>query len=119
MKLLHFVSVSSFALLLMSFSSLGVSAEMAGVPVKHPQSVANCAACHNEAVPTTKPTTDKCISCHGPMKNIKVAQNPQGKNPHNSDHYGDTIDCTACHKEHRPSKAVCVDCHVVEFKNLK
>lgn len=36
-----------------------------------------------------------------------------------SDHYGNTVECTVCHSEHKASRALCNECHVVEFPNLK
>ena len=30
-----------------------------------------------------------------------------------------SLDCTTCHAEHKASRALCNDCHVVEWTNFK
>ncbi len=52
-----------------------------------------CSTCHDNTTEFTKPSTQKCESCHGPMAQIKTKANPQDKYPHQSAHYGNTVDC--------------------------
>ncbi|MEG0822258.1 MAG: cytochrome c3 family protein [Burkholderiaceae bacterium] len=101
------------------------SAALSGVPIKDHHFKAmgaalECKTCHQVALPTTRPADDKaCISCHGPMGDIKTEKNANGKYPHQSHHYEDLLQCMACHSEHKPSRALCNDCHTVVFPKLK
>lgn len=104
-------------------SSAG-AAELAGVPMKdhHLNAMGDmltCETCHGVKTPVTRPDDKTCIACHGTMDKIPTKPNKFDKFPHNSDHYKATLECTACHAEHKPSRAICNDCHVVEFPNLK
>lgn len=79
-----------------------------------------CETCHGAAVPTERPATSAgCIKCHGTMDKIPTKPNKFDKKPHASDHYGATLDCSTCHSEHKESRALCNDCHVVEWTNFK
>lgn len=97
---------------------------LAGVPMKDHhlkafgQSTA-CRTCHGTAVPTGRPDQQSCIACHGTMDKIPTKPNKFEKFPHASEHYGNTVECTVCHSEHKASWALCNECHVVEFPNLK
>ncbi len=101
------------------------AAALSGVPIKEHHFKAmgdslECKTCHLVAMPTARPADDKaCISCHGPMGDIKTKKNAYDKYPHQSHHYEDLLQCSACHSEHKPSRALCNDCHKVEFPNLK
>lgn len=97
---------------------------LSGVPIKaHHFNVigedGTCKTCHETAVPTERPSEDTCIACHGTMDEIPTKENKFDKFPHASDHYGNTLECTACHAEHKPSRALCNNCHIVDFPNLK
>lgn len=107
-------------------SSFSYSAEntLNGVPIKahHFNLIGqggSCNTCHDTAVPTERPNSDSCIRCHGTMDEIPTKENKFDKLPHDSAHYKNTLECTACHSEHKPSHAICNDCHIVEFPNLK
>lgn len=101
-------------------ASAAMAGTLAGVPMKdhHLNALGDkltCATCHETATPTTRPSDKACIGCHGEMSKIKTTPNKYEKFPHASDHYGDTLDCTICHSEHKASRALCNDCHVVEW----
>lgn len=107
-------------------SSFGYAAEntLSGVPIKaHHFNLmgksGSCKTCHGTAVPNERPSSDACIRCHGTMDEIPTKENKFDKLPHDSAHYRNTLECTACHSEHKPSHAICNDCHIVEFPNLK
>ena len=55
------------------------------------------------------------------INSTKIATKPNKfeKFPHASEHYGNTVECTVCHSEHKASWALCNECHVVEFPNPK
>lgn len=107
-------------------SSFAYSEEntLSGVPIKayHFNAMGDdvtCKTCHETAVPVERPNQDTCIGCHGTMDEIPTKENKFDKFPHDSDHYGNTLECTACHAEHKPSRALCNNCHIVDFPNLK
>lgn len=116
--------LTALAMSLALLSSFPVSAAQAGsgVPFKsyHMKAFGNnpqCIACHETAVPTSRPDSKKCIACHGTMDKIATVPNKFDKLPHASPHYGNGIECTVCHKEHQKSRAVCNDCHVVKWSD--
>lgn len=43
------------------------------------------------------------------------------RNPHYSPHWGDTVDCYTCHKEHKASEISCATqyCHVKNFEGVQ
>lgn len=109
------------ALLIVCLTVLTVSVSAQQMKPHH-QIIKDCSVCHtkenavkgNEFV---KPNNASCQSCHGSYEDLgKLVQNKiKGEpNPHTSAHYGSGIECTACHKEHRPSVVYCNNCH--EFK---
>lgn len=85
----------------------------------HAEMDLTCRDCHVAKGKFQRPETETCIDCHGGMSEIPTEPNRWDKNPHNSHHYEDLLECTACHSEHKASEAICVECHVVEFPNLK
>lgn len=94
------------------------AATLAGVPMKHAM-MKDCKTCHGVEAPTARPDGKACVGCHGTMDKIPTKPNKFNKFPHASQHYGDTLDCTTCHAEHKASKALCNDCHVVEWTNFR
>ena len=80
---------------------------------------ATCAVCHGPGTPESRPSDTACIGCRGAMDKIPTKPNRFDKFPHASAHYGNTLECTTCHAEHKPSKALCNDCHNVEWTNFK
>lgn len=96
-------------------------ATLAGVPMKdhHAKLTQTCETCHGTATPSERPDGKACIGCHGTMDKIPTKPNRFDKFPHASAHYGNTLDCTTCHAEHKASRALCNDCHVVEWTNFK
>lgn len=102
------------AVMLISFS-----ASAANTMKPHHEDALDCRTCHTTKGKFQRPEAETCIECHGGMSEIPTKPNRWDKNPHNSHHYEDLLECTACHSEHKPSEAICVECHVVEFPNLK
>lgn len=80
-----------------------------------------CADCHQTKMPKVMPDQDTCISCHGPLEELKEAANqPQNeyymdRNPHKSFHYNYGVDCMGCHSEHKESRLYCNNCHEFEM----
>lgn len=123
MKNMLIVSLMA-AFLFTSLSAYSEESKLSGVPIKAHHfevmgKIGSCETCHGTAVPTERPNAETCIICHGSMDQIPTKANQWDKFPHSSAHYGDTLECTACHAEHKPSRAVCSNCHIVDFPNLK
>ncbi len=99
------------------------AAQVGGVPMSEHHAKAfganlQCSMCHGTALPVEPPSDKACIACHGTMDKIATKPNKFDKFPHASAHYGNTLECTTCHAEHKPSRAICNDCHVVEWQNF-
>ena len=123
MRNMLIVSLLGF-FMLASASVFAQQKALSGVPMKpHHFNVlgtnGTCKTCHQVDVPTERPSDMSCVACHGTMDKIPTQANPYDKYPHDSDHYGNTLECTACHAEHKPSQDLCSTCHIVEFPNLK
>ncbi len=73
-----------------------------------------CGQCHNNTQPMQAPQDTTCIQCHGKSSSIKLPVNVNEKNYHNSPHYGDTVSCLECHREHQPQQNLCKNCHVIK-----
>lgn len=56
---------------------------------------------------------DGCLNCHRSYSSLAVRTSNLEPNPHSS-HLGE-IDCTLCHKSHRPSEIYCSQCHQNEL----
>lgn len=78
-----------------------------------------CVLCHKTEMPTAPASDEGCRTCHGTMDKIATPDNAFDKKPHASAHFGDTLECTACHAEHKPSRDLCSTCHKVQWKNFK
>lgn len=82
----------------------------------HKQMELNCKDCHASGKKVV-PAKETCLNCHGPLDELVEAvkqpesQYYQDTNPHYSFHYGDGLECSACHSEHKPAKIYCNVCH--------
>lgn len=83
------------------------------------QNGASCQLCHSGEAPTSPPDDASCIRCHGTAEQMAQVTAKLERNPHKSPHYGLYAPCTSCHKEHKPSKVLCLDCHTFTFENFK
>lgn len=92
-------------------------AQAAGVTVKgkHASEGLTCADCHKTAKPSAAAAVEACLDCHGGYE--AVAKLGKGEhNPHDS-HLG-RMQCLKCHRVHRPSEIVCLECHAeFDFKD--
>ena len=94
--------------------SFSASAASAAPTVKpYHKALTDCVAGNPFVVPSDK----ACLACHGSYKDLaKKTENLPEPNPHASHHYGEGIACTACHKEHAPSKVYCNECHEFSYQ---
>jgi carbonic anhydrase len=102
-----------FAAVLFAVGAAGtVSAQERKVKPYHDVLAGKCAACHGESAPAT---VDKllCAKCHGsPAEMAQTTAALTVRNPHTSIHFGTSLLCEECHKEHRPSYNYCTEaCH--------
>lgn len=73
-----------------------------------------CQNCHSAFPQMLAPTKVDCLACH--QSEVKVAQRTEhlsqnGVNPHDNYHYGMSMDCVSCHREHSKSYESCNECH--------
>lgn len=96
----------------------GKSKRLSGkLPLVHSHQLSGmtCVKCHGEG--KKKPVeTEVCESCHDPLKVEKKTAGVKPENPHTSPHYGNTLNCTYCHRQHEPSENFCLQCHTFDFK---
>ncbi len=121
MRLMSFAATLCSGLLLFTSALAG---ELAGVPMKdyHFKAFGNtlkCSMCHQTDVPRSRPSDQACRTCHGTMDKIQTPANDFDKKPHQSAHYADTLECTACHAEHKANKDLCSTCHNIKWKKFQ
>lgn len=75
-----------------------------------------CEDCHNEAEPKGPVVTVSCAACHD-AKEVAAAWTGPQPNPHDSKHWGTTLPCESCHKEHSPDVFMCNDCHEFDMSS--
>lgn len=76
-----------------------------------------CADCHGATDKPEAVEAEKCLSCHGPLaKLVQRTAKVKPENPHHSPHWGDELDCTLCHQQHRKSEDYCAECHRFNYK---
>jgi len=70
-----------------------------------------CAKCHGNAKTRKAVETARCLSCHVSGEKVAERTAKTKENPHDSPHYGTTLDCNLCHRQHAKSKNYCTQCH--------
>ncbi len=81
----------------------------------HQLSGVTCEKCHGKGKMQAVPM-DTCVKCHNPGKLVEKTAKVKPENPHTSPHYGNTLDCNACHHQHQKSENFCAQCHKFDFK---
>lgn len=98
------------------FLCAGSSAAAADMPLKGVHKLMNlpCESCHGNIKPREIPEEKECMKCHQSRDAVKAKTAKRKPNPH----YGhdETVECTACHKEHQESRLICDDCHQFGYK---
>lgn len=74
-----------------------------------------CAKCHGKQKKPEELETDQCTACHGTEGLALKTAAVKPANPHNSPHYGPSLDCNLCHHQHRRSENYCSQCHKFDF----
>lgn len=75
-----------------------------------------CDRCHEKGKKPEAVPMDTCVKCHNPDKLVEKTAKVKPENPHTSPHYGNTLDCNACHHQHQKSEDFCAQCHKFNFK---
>lgn len=82
----------------------------------HKKAGVTCVKCHDSMPPTSPPSQEKCISCHGSSDNRKEINLHEGEDRNilmniHKPHVGE-LRCGVCHSVHQESKLYCNEaCH--------
>ena len=75
-----------------------------------------CVDCHGKAKKKTFVPAERCLGCHGPAADlVKKTANVKPENPHDSPHWGATMECNVCHRQHEKTVNWCNHCHAYGF----
>jgi hypothetical protein len=76
-----------------------------------------CVDCHGKAGKKAFVTAERCLSCHGtPADLVRKTAAVKPENPHDSPHWGTTMECGVCHRQHEKTVNWCNHCHAFAFK---
>lgn len=92
-----------------SISSAAAAQPVQVLPKAH--AALDCATCHGSPAPSGIPDNAACLKCHGGMDALVKATSKYVLNPHQSPHWGDSVPCGTCHKQHSQPKVYCAACH--------
>jgi hypothetical protein len=81
----------------------------------HSLSGVNCEKCHGKTQKQEAVEMTQCIPCHNPLKLVEKTAKVKPENPHTSPHYGNSLDCNLCHRQHGKSENYCNQCHNFNF----
>lgn len=103
------------AFCLAAFMAAGTAAA-ADMPLKGAHKTMNlpCEACHGNIKPREIPEEQACMKCHQSRDAVKALTAKLKPNPHFG--HDETVECTACHKEHQESVLLCDECHQFGYK---
>jgi hypothetical protein len=77
---------------------------------KHLDKGLDCTACHGEG-PKKPVKGEQCLSCHQSFDEVAKRTQDMEPNPHDNHQTINNIDCTECHKGHKPDQVFCQQCH--------
>jgi hypothetical protein len=83
------------------------------MPLSHTHQLlgVSCTRCHGVTRPPKPAVSQDCLICHSDLEKLGARTSHLRGNPHQSPHYGRTLDCNLCHHEHAPSEDYCASCH--------
>ena len=70
-----------------------------------------CAECHIGQKNPAQPGLMSCETCHDTETTVERTAKFGKQNPHTSPHWGDSMPCWVCHKEHSQDEQYCLNCH--------
>ena len=97
----------------------GTEDSLAGkFPSSHMHALADvgCADCHGKTRQPRPASREQCVTCHAIDKVVAATAEVKPENPHVSPHWGNEMECTACHVQHAKPVNYCAHCHDFEFK---
>lgn len=74
-----------------------------------------CEKCHGKVAKPEAVEEKLCRTCHNAEKLVEKTAKVKPENPHTSPHYGTSLDCTLCHRQHAKSENYCNQCHKFNF----
>ncbi|HEY3276594.1 MAG TPA: cytochrome c3 family protein [Syntrophorhabdaceae bacterium] len=82
----------------------------------HQISGITCTKCHGKVKKPEEVKMKQCVACHNTDKIAEKTAKVKPQNPHESPHYGRTLDCNLCHHQHGKSENYCNQCHKFDYK---
>ena len=111
-------NIARLVLLAALLLPLAGAADAAALGAKaHEAKGVSCDDCHGKGKKRTFVEAKQCLACHGPAEKLaeKTAE-VKPENPHHSPHWGPTMECNVCHRQHKPTQNWCDHCHRFGFK---
>ena len=120
-RLLLFAALLPFSLAAAQTSTQAPTPKPAQAPTLtadlHKAKGVTCVDCHGNAKKKTFVTAERCLGCHGPAADlVKKTAHVKPENPHDSPHWGPTMECNVCHRQHEKTVNWCNHCHAYGFK---
>ena len=81
----------------------------------HQLTAVTCVKCHGKTKKPEEVKMKQCLVCHDTDKLADKTAKVKPTNPHESPHYGRTLDCNLCHHQHGKSENYCLQCHKYDF----
>jgi hypothetical protein len=81
----------------------------------HQLSGVNCVKCHGKTKKPKEVEMKGCVACHKTDTVAQATAKVKPQNPHESPHYGTSLDCNLCHHQHSKSENYCSQCHKFDF----
>ena len=83
------------------------------IPASHIHGLSGvaCSKCHGKTKKEQEVEMKQCVTCHNTDRLAEKTAKVKPQNPHESPHYGTTLDCNLCHHQHNKSENYCSQCH--------
>ncbi len=94
--------------------AMRLAAKMPGAHT-HQLAGVTCVKCHGKTRKPEAVEMKQCIACHNTDKLAEKTASVKPQNPHESPHYGRTLDCNLCHHQHSKSENYCSQCHKFDY----
>ncbi len=115
MKFLSLIGACALALCAFSVSAQAPGAGGNWGADRHIARGMTCQNCHGQNNAVEFPSIEQCQQCHVPEQVAQKTAGVQPQNPHQSPHYGNTLDCVQCHMQHEQPVNYCAQCHDFDF----
>ena len=87
------------------------------MPASHAHNLSGvtCIKCHGKVKKPQEVNMKQCVTCHNTDKLAEKTAKVKPHSPHESPHYGKTLDCNVCHHQHKKSENFCSQCHKFDY----